>query len=157
MYWPRKKGDDITPIMPTSKAKEFSLMEIRNIEGAKVLDHGGAHHLCVSVAGSWPYFRQGSRDGTTWAPYPALKLPPQSPRRYTLKPEAESVTGNGNAFGALSIPEWKNQEWKPKELGGASQDLDTWLITIVSKSPKWGYSPYKWLKWLINGGLLTTY
>ena len=27
-----------------------------------------------------------------------------------------------------------------------------WLITMVSKSPKWGYSPYKWPKWLINGG-----
>ena len=25
-------------------------------------------------------------------------------------------------------------------------------VTIVSKSPKWGYSPYKWPKWLINGG-----
>ena len=23
---------------------------------------------------------------------------------------------------------------------------------MVSKSPKWGYSRYKWLKWLINGG-----
>ena len=30
-----------------------------------------------------------------------------------------------------------------------------WLITIVSKSPKWSYSPYKWPKWLING--VTTY
>jgi len=27
-----------------------------------------------------------------------------------------------------------------------------WLITMVSKSPKWGYSPSKWAKWLINGG-----
>ena len=27
-----------------------------------------------------------------------------------------------------------------------------WLITMVSKSPKLGYSPYKWPKWLINGG-----
>ena len=27
-----------------------------------------------------------------------------------------------------------------------------WLVTMVSKSPKWGYSPYKWPKWLINGG-----
>ena len=27
-----------------------------------------------------------------------------------------------------------------------------WLITTVSKSPKWGYSPYKWPKWLINRG-----
>ena len=27
-----------------------------------------------------------------------------------------------------------------------------WLITMVSKFPKWGYSPYKWPKWLINGG-----
>ena len=27
-----------------------------------------------------------------------------------------------------------------------------WLITMVSKSPKWGCSPYKWPKLLINGG-----
>jgi len=28
-----------------------------------------------------------------------------------------------------------------------------WLITMVSKSPKWGYSPSKWpKKWLINRG-----
>ena len=27
-----------------------------------------------------------------------------------------------------------------------------WLITMVSKSPNWGYSPYKWPKWLINRG-----
>ena len=27
-----------------------------------------------------------------------------------------------------------------------------WLITMVSKSPNWGCSPYKWAKWLINGG-----
>ena len=30
--------------------------------------------------------------------------------------------------------------------------VSKWLITVVSKSPKWGYSPYKWPKWLINGG-----
>ena len=30
--------------------------------------------------------------------------------------------------------------------------LSKWLITMVSKSPNWGYSPYKWPKWLINGG-----
>ena len=27
-----------------------------------------------------------------------------------------------------------------------------WLITMVSKSPNWGCSPYKRPKWLINGG-----
>ncbi len=27
-----------------------------------------------------------------------------------------------------------------------------WLITMVSKSPNWGYCPYKWPKWLINRG-----
>ena len=27
-----------------------------------------------------------------------------------------------------------------------------WLISMVSKSPKWGYSPSKWPKWLMNGG-----
>ncbi len=27
-----------------------------------------------------------------------------------------------------------------------------WLITMVSKSPKWGYSPHKWPKWLVNRG-----
>ena len=46
-----------------------------------------------------------------------------------------------------------------KLLGGSSQDLDTWLITIVSKSPKdrvvgpltnGRFMAYKW-------GLLTTY
>ena len=30
--------------------------------------------------------------------------------------------------------------------------LSKWFITMVSKSHKWGYSPYKWLNWLINGG-----
>ena len=30
--------------------------------------------------------------------------------------------------------------------------VSKWLITMVSKSPNWGYSPYKWPKWLINGG-----
>ena len=30
--------------------------------------------------------------------------------------------------------------------------FDKWLITMVSKSPNWGYSPSKWSKWLINGG-----
>ena len=27
-----------------------------------------------------------------------------------------------------------------------------WLITMVSKSPNWGYSPSKWHTWRINGG-----
>ncbi len=27
--------------------------------------------------------------------------------------------------------------------------VSKWLTTMVSKSPKWGYSPYKWPKWLI--------
>ena len=37
--------------------------------------------------------------------------------------------------------------------------LSKWLITMVSKSPKWGNSPYKWLNWLVNGGyqLLTNW
>ena len=26
-----------------------------------------------------------------------------------------------------------------------------WLITMVSKSPNWGYSPSKWSKWPLNG------
>ena len=30
--------------------------------------------------------------------------------------------------------------------------VSKWLVTMVSKSPKWGYSPYKLPKWLINGG-----
>ena len=30
--------------------------------------------------------------------------------------------------------------------------FSTWLITMVSKSPNWGCSLYKWPKWLINGG-----
>ena len=29
--------------------------------------------------------------------------------------------------------------------------VSKWLITMVSKSPKWGYSPYKWPKWLLVG------
>ena len=28
--------------------------------------------------------------------------------------------------------------------------VSKWLITMVSKSPKWGYSPSKWPKWLLN-------
>ena len=27
-----------------------------------------------------------------------------------------------------------------------------WLVTMVSKSPNWGYFPYKRPKWLINRG-----
>ena len=30
--------------------------------------------------------------------------------------------------------------------------LSKWLKTMVSKSPKWGSSPSKWPKWLINRG-----
>ena len=30
--------------------------------------------------------------------------------------------------------------------------VSKWLITMVSKSPTWGYSPYKWPKWLVNRG-----
>ena len=30
--------------------------------------------------------------------------------------------------------------------------VSKWLITMVSKSPKRGYSPSKWPKWLINRG-----
>ena len=30
--------------------------------------------------------------------------------------------------------------------------VSKWLVTMVSKSPKWGYSPFKLPKWLINGG-----
>ena len=30
--------------------------------------------------------------------------------------------------------------------------VSKWLITMVSKSIKWGCSPCKWPKWLINGG-----
>ena len=38
-------------------------------------------------------------------------------------------------------------------LGGSSQDLDPWLITMVIVSHhKWGYSPCKWPKWLVNRG-----
>ena len=30
--------------------------------------------------------------------------------------------------------------------------LSRWSMTAVSKSPKWGCSPFKWPKWLINWG-----
>ena len=30
--------------------------------------------------------------------------------------------------------------------------LSKWLITMVSKSPNWGCSPYKWPKWLLDWG-----
>ena len=30
--------------------------------------------------------------------------------------------------------------------------VSKWLITMVSKSPNWGYSPYKLPKWLLNRG-----
>ena len=30
--------------------------------------------------------------------------------------------------------------------------VSKWLITMVSKSPKWGYSPYKWPKWSVKRG-----
>ena len=40
------------------------------------------------------------------------------------------------------------------QMGGSTtnQIEYQWLITMVSKSPKWGYSPYKWPKWLVNMG-----
>ena len=37
-------------------------------------------------------------------------------------------------------------------LGGSSQDLDTWLITMVSFRPLSGVVKTKWPKWLINEG-----
>ena len=45
-----------------------------------------------------------------------------------------------------------------QEIQGMWQDtwriipFSKWLITMVSKSPKWDYSPYKWPKWLIYWG-----
>ena len=30
--------------------------------------------------------------------------------------------------------------------------VSKWLITMLSKSPKWGCSPYKWPTWLVNRG-----
>ena len=32
---------------------------------------------------------------------------------------------------------------------GGSFPVSKWLITMVSKSPTWGYSPYKWPKLLV--------
>ena len=48
-------------------------------------------------------------------------------------------------FGVIFFPEFLLTTWR-------IIPLSKWLITMVSKSPKWGYSPYKWPKWLINGG-----
>ena len=42
--------------------------------------------------------------------------------------------------------------WKGCLTTRSLADLDTWLITMVSKSPNWGYSPSKWPKWGINRG-----
>ena len=48
---------------------------------------------------------------------------------------------------------WRGKWWG--SLGGTTWRIipvSKWLVTMVSKSRKWGYSPYKWPKWLINGG-----
>ena len=40
-------------------------------------------------------------------------------------------------------------DWKPT---WSIIPVSKWLKTMVSKSPKWGYSPCKWPKWLVNRG-----
>ncbi len=37
-----------------------------------------------------------------------------------------------------------------KDWGEKKKIFET--TTMVSKSPNWGYSPYKWPKWLVNRG-----
>ena len=37
-------------------------------------------------------------------------------------------------------------------LGRSSQDVEVVNNHGDRKSPKWGYSPSKWTKWLVNGG-----
>ena len=53
----------------------------------------------------------------------------------------------------------KNRWTKKKESAWMIIPVTKWLTTLVSKSPKWGCSPSKWAKWLINGGyyLLTNW
>jgi len=44
------------------------------------------------------------------------------------------------------------KQWKGPLLGGSSHDGRKWLITIVSKSPKWGNIRFQMaFSWLING------
>ena len=48
--------------------------------------------------------------------------------------------------------------WAPYKMGLTGSRLEDhpmtrkWLLTVVSKSANSGYSPSKWLKWLVNGG-----
>ena len=72
---------------------------------------------------------------------------------------------------------WRKVGWNPNAAIGVLEKLfssllmtaelgtwsiipfSKWLITMVSKSPNWGYSPSTWPRWLINGGyqLLTNW
>ena len=82
----------------------------------------------------------------------------------STKPGSQEKNGPDTERGTWRRPIWMDRIkklwssgnrhmaiWATK--GGHLEDHPmtcTWLITIVSKSPK-GYSPAKWAKWLING------
>ena len=69
-----------------------------------------------------------------------LSRVPSSPICWsTLRPEVEMATEK------IQSRVWKPYPWR-------IIPFSKWLITMVSKSPNWGCSLYKWPKWLINGG-----
>ena len=74
--------------------------------------------------------------GNMWVPSPSLQRsgPFVSPGYLdpNLNAEFFKIHGNTRPIAWMIIP------------------VSKWLITMVSKSPKWGYSPYKWPKWLIK-------
>ncbi len=58
----------------------------------------------------------------------------------SLDPLNQAIPMGGSVNGIFTYPAWRVIL------------VSKWLITMVSKSPKWGCSPYTWPKWLINGG-----
>ena len=54
--------------------------------------------------------------------------------------------------GGMSLMDRKFDGLKPSIPTWRIIPVSKWLINMVSKSPKWGYSPYKRPKWLVNRG-----
>ena len=57
-----------------------------------------------------------------------------------------------NSGGGMSLMDRKFDGLKPSIPTWRIIPVSKWLINMVSKSPKWGYSPYKRPKWLVTRG-----
>ena len=84
---------------------------------------------------------------TPWLILRTMSIPPflessQVLHYKTIGREMPIIPG-GKLRGKLERKDWQIFLFDLELLGGSSHDLYTWLITMVSKSPKWGYSPYK--------------